>query len=125
LKFTRDSTSAVTIRDVRPGRIRVGTETYTEDIRISSEDVAAQSLPADLGELREEHLMDVLAGGPEMLILGTGWTPALPPRDLVFSLARRGIGLETMDTPAACRTFNILVGEGRRPVALLKIGAAS
>jgi uncharacterized protein len=39
----------------------------------------------------------------------------------MFALARRGIGLETMDTPAACRTFNILVNEGRRPTAILKI----
>jgi uncharacterized protein len=54
-----------------------------------------------------------------MLILGTGWRQCLPPRDLMFGLARRGIGLEMMDTPAACRTFNILIAEGRRPAAIL------
>jgi uncharacterized protein len=36
-------------------------------------------------------------------------------------MARRGVGIEVMDTPAACRTFNILVAEGRRPAAIIKV----
>ena len=56
---------------------------------------------------------------PDVIIVGTGWTQVLPPRELVFALAKAGVGLEVMDTPAACRTFNILVAEDRRPGALL------
>ena len=54
-------------------------------------------------------------------MIGAGWSPALPPRELTFAMARLGIGFEVMDTPAACRTFNILVAEGRRPAAVLVI----
>ena len=66
-----------------------------------------------------EHLEPLLESKPEIVVLGTGWTPVLPQRDLMFAMARRGIGFEVMDTSAACRTFNVLVSEGRRPAALL------
>ena len=56
---------------------------------------------------------------PELILLGTGNQQLLPDRDLMFAMARRGIGLEVMDTPAAARTFNVLVGEGRSVAAVL------
>ena len=56
---------------------------------------------------------------PELIVLGTGNQQLLPDRDLMFAMARRGIGLEVMDTPAAARTFNVLVGEGRSVAAVL------
>ena len=59
---------------------------------------------------------------PEVVVLGTGPTHEIPPRDLVFAFARRGVGLEVMDTGAAARTFNVLVGEGRRVAAVLYLG---
>jgi uncharacterized protein len=46
-------------------------------------------------------------------------TNVFPPRELVFALARRGIGLEFMDTPAAARTYNVLASEGRQVAAVL------
>ncbi len=52
-------------------------------------------------------------------MLGTGNTVVFPPRELVIAMARSGIGLESMDTPAAARTFNVLAGEGRRVAAVL------
>jgi uncharacterized protein len=75
----------------------------------------------EIDKLGEEHLRALLETDPEMIIVGSGWSAAFAPRDLVFALARRGIGLEFMDTPAACRTFNILVNEGRRPAAVIKV----
>jgi uncharacterized protein len=62
---------------------------------------------------------------PELIILGTGPTNVFPPRELVFALARRGIGLECMDTAAAARTFNVLSGEGRSVAAVLYNGQDS
>jgi len=56
---------------------------------------------------------------PELILLGTGNKQLLPDRDLMFAMARRGIGFEVMDTPAAARTFNVLVGEGRSVAAVL------
>ncbi len=70
-------------------------------------------------ELTEEDFKPLIASAPELILLGTGSRPIIPPRELVFSLARQGIGLEAMDTAAACRTFNILISEGRRVAAVM------
>ena len=57
-----------------------------------------------------------------MVLLGTGTKSVFPPRELTFSFARKGIGLEVMDTAAAARTFNVLANEGRRVAAVLYVG---
>lgn len=55
----------------------------------------------------------------EILIIGCGPTFALAPLTLREVLKSKGIGVETMDTGAACRTYNVLAGEGRRVAAAL------
>lgn len=56
---------------------------------------------------------------PEIVLLGTGRRLRFPPPTLLRSLSRAGIGHEVMDTAAACRTYNVLMGESRRVLALL------
>ena len=55
----------------------------------------------------------------EVLLIGTGPRLRFPPPKLLQPLFQAGIGVEIMDTPAACRTYNILMGEGRKVVAAL------
>ena len=59
---------------------------------------------------------------PDLVILGTGNQQRFPPPKLYQSLVFAGIGLEIMTTPAACRTYNILVSEGRMVAAALILG---
>lgn len=56
---------------------------------------------------------------PEVVIIGTGSRHVFPPPGLLAPLTRAGIGVEVMSTSAACRTYNVLNGEGRKVVALL------
>ncbi|MGE0357984.1 MAG: Mth938-like domain-containing protein [Burkholderiales bacterium] len=56
---------------------------------------------------------------PEVLLLGSGAAFRRPDPDAIAPLHRAGLGVEVMDTRAACRTYNILLGEGRRVVAAL------
>lgn len=121
LNFTRDQITAVTIRHVEPGAIRIGNETISRNVALTVDGIFEGGPADNIEKLTEVDLEPLLAGEPEMIILGTGLTASFPPRELMFALARRGIGLEVMDTAAACRTFNILIGEGRSPLALLKI----
>jgi uncharacterized protein len=58
---------------------------------------------------------------PEIVILGTGATQRFPPPQLARALAASGAGVEFMDSKAACRTYNILVAEGRKVVAAILI----
>jgi uncharacterized protein len=56
---------------------------------------------------------------PEIILIGTGEGASLPDVELMSAIAERGIGLEFMTTPAACRTYNVLVHEQRRVVVAL------
>jgi uncharacterized protein len=56
---------------------------------------------------------------PEIIVLGTGTTQRFAAPAVLRPLIEAGIGLETMNTPAACRTYNILMGEGRRVLAAM------
>ena len=122
MKFSRESGSAITIRQVERGRIRVGEETITEPVVLFRETVRRGVVAGDFSQLTIDNIADLVAESPEIIIVGAGWQPGLPPRELVFALARKGIGFELMDTPAACRTFNILVSEGRDAALVLSPG---
>ena len=62
---------------------------------------------------------------PELIVVGTGSTQIMPDRELMFAMARKGVGLEVMDTPAAARTYNVLIGEGRSVAAVLYVARTS
>jgi uncharacterized protein len=59
---------------------------------------------------------------PEVVVLGTGAAQRFPPPELARALAATGVGVEVMDTRAACRTYNILASEGRKVAAAVLIG---
>jgi uncharacterized protein len=69
--------------------------------------------------LGADHLAAIVALQPELVLIGTGRTFAFPEPRLLAPLHAARIGVEVMDTPAACRTYNILLGEGRGVVAAL------
>jgi len=58
---------------------------------------------------------------PDIVVLGTGASLRFPHPRLTRALLEQRIGLEVMDTAAACRTFNILAAEGRRVAAALML----
>ena len=119
MKIARDNLTSYSIRKVERGLIVIGDRQYAGNLGLLPDRLIENWPDRPLAELDMADLQKILDHAPEMVLAGTGWSNVLPPRELVFALARRGIGLEVMDTPAACRTFNILVGEGRRPAALL------
>lgn len=75
--------------------------------------------PATPAELTEAHFEALLALRPELVIFGSGARLQFVRPALMRSLMSARIGVETMDTPAACRTYNVLLGEGRSVVAAL------
>jgi len=71
--------------------------------------------------LTAEHFALLAATQPELVIFGSGSRLRFPPPAFLRGLMERRIGIETMDTLAACRTYNILAGEGRQVIAALLI----
>ena len=67
--------------------------------------------------LTRAHFDALLALSPELVIFGTGDTLRFPSRELTRPIAAASVGFEVMDTKAACRTYNILMAEGRQVVA--------
>jgi len=85
-------------------------------------DDVAQAWPAsDLAALTPGDFAQVMASraAVEFVLLGTGLTQGLPPREVRDALKAAGIGLEFMSTEAAARTYNIVASEGRRVAAAL------
>lgn len=74
---------------------------------------------ASLEDLTEEHFAELAALAPELVIFGSGARLRFPRPVLTRPLMAARIGLETMDTAAACRTYNVLLAEGRSVVAAL------
>lgn len=76
---------------------------------------------AHVEEVCAEHFEQVARLEPEVVLFGSGARLRFAKTEALRPLIDRGIGVETMDTGAACRTYNILVSEGRSVVAALLI----
>lgn len=121
MKFSQDPQSNVTIRKLERGEITVGKDTFRSNVIIDSDRVITTWPFKDIASATYADIQPHLSGDTEVVLLGTGWSSLAPPRELVYAIARKGIGFESMDTPAACRTFNILLGEMRNVTAFLQI----
>jgi len=99
---------SVTVIDKRLTRsVAVGAAGIIENFPVSSVD-----------RFDADAIDRILQLQPEVVLLGTGARAVFPPQAVLAQFLKRGIGLETMDNAAAARTFNVLIGEGRRVVAV-------
>lgn len=119
LKFTRELSAKLVIRSVSGTAIRVNDTDYAESILLTPDDQLTIWSDKPIANLTDADFDPVFDTKPEIVLLGTGASNVFPPRELTFAFARKGIGLEVMDTPAAARTFNVLANEGRRVAAVL------
>ena len=119
MKFTKESAAGVNrISGWDAGSLRINEQVFSGPVIVAADAIREVTLGAP-DALDEPTLADALAMSPEVLLLGTGERQRWPTPRLVAALAKRGIGLEVMDTLAAARTYNVLVGEERRVVAVL------
>jgi uncharacterized protein len=107
------------ITHVGPDGIQVGQHRITRSAIVSATALIPDWPVNAIQALDWEALGPALRLDPEILILGTGARTVFPDPGLYAELASHGIGLEAMDTAAACRTYNVLVHEDRPVVAAL------
>ena len=120
MKLTLDSSSRVNlVRSYSQAEIRIGEQVVRTSCILTANAVVTDWPPESLDQLTEAHLERIFELEPEIVLIGTGATQRFAPAPLRAAFATRGIGLETMDLGAACRTFNILVQEDRRVAAVL------
>lgn len=119
MKFTRETPAAMMIRSVSAAGIQIGDEVYDHPIAITATALLEDWPDKKIGDLIDSDFSALLDTNPEVIVLGTGSSNVFPPRELVFAMARRGVGFEIMNTRAAANTFNVLAGEGRQVTAVL------
>jgi uncharacterized protein len=108
-----------TITAYGPGFIEVNAQRIEHALLLMPEQPIAPWAPARFEDLMASHFEAVLAAEPEVVLLGTGVRQRFAHPRLTAALTARRIGVESMDTGAACRTYNILMTEGRKVMAAL------
>jgi len=122
MRFAQDSTSGINvIRAYGNGELRVNENVYRGAVILSAATVSSDANIQNLDDLLALGLSRTLALEPELVLLGTGPRQIFPAPSIGAQFLRAGIGFEVMDTGAACRTFNVLVGEQRRVAAMLLV----
>ena len=121
MKFQADATSGNAVTGYGAGWVSVNGQRFEHSLVIGHTVLTAWECP-DFAALKAGHLEQLAALDPELVIFGSGPILRFPAPALLQSLYAQRIGVETMDTQAACRTYNFLVGEGRRAIAALLIG---
>ena len=119
MKFQPDARHAQSITAHGPGWITVGTERIAHSVVVGAGGERIAWNCARFDDLTAAHFAQLAALDAEVVIFGSGTRLRFPPPAWLAPLMARRIGLETMDTAAACRTYNFLVDEGRRVFAAL------
>lgn len=116
--ISREESDNNLIRAWEPGRIRIGEAWMTGNLIVTA-NVIVSDWTVSAGRITPEDLRPALDTEPELVIVGAGTRATTPDVELMSELAALGVGLEYMQTPAACRTYNVLIHEGRRVAAAL------
>ncbi len=119
LKITREMPGTLQVRKISSEGVLIGEDIHSGIVAVTGEGVLADWPQTPLAEINAGHFDAIFELEPELVILGTGSENVFPPRELMFAFARKGVGLEVMDSAAAARTFNVLAGEGRPVAAVL------
>ena len=123
MKLQPDQSDAQTISAHGPGWVGVGSEKITHSVILGSRGQRIE-WAAHFEDLTVEHFVTLAEMGVEVVIFGSGPRIRFPKPAWLAPLAQKRIGLETMDTAAACRTYNILAQEGREVAVALLLDAA-
>ncbi len=119
MKLQPDIISVQSISGYGPGWIGVGGEKITRSVIIGSGGERLTWGCNCFEELGTEHFAQLADMNAELVIFGSGKRIRFPQAAWIKPLIDKQTGIETMDTEAACRTYNILAAEGRRVVAAL------
>jgi uncharacterized protein len=119
MKLLPDPTQASSVTGYGPDWVAINGEKFTSSLVISTVAAPFAWECSGFDDLQNRHFERLAEMDVELVIFGSGPRIRFPQPALLQALYARGIGVETMDTGAACRTYNFLAGEGRKVVAAL------
>ncbi len=120
MKFSlSDDSNSYIIRAYDHGELVINDHRHHNSVIVMPSKIIDDWAPQTFDDLREDHFLTIRDLEPQLVVLGTGDQQQFPSTSLYAVLLNQGVGVEVMSTPAACRTYNILVSEGRRVAAAL------
>jgi uncharacterized protein len=120
LKLQSDPHSgANTITGYGDGYVEINKTPYAHAVVLSSDGAISEWSAQSFDDLEAHHFSQLIDLKPELILIGTGKRQRFPKPELLKALISAKIGFEIMDSQAACRTYNILVGEGRQVLLAL------
>jgi len=118
MKFTEDYATGINVvRSYDSSGIVINTTSYSQSLIVSSNSLIENWPLQQISGLNTDTLSLLLELEPEVIVIGTGNRLEFPTPQAYSSIINQGIGIEFMDSGAACRTYNILISENRRVVA--------
>ena len=123
MKFQREATSDFAITGYTASAISVAGVEYGHSLRVAHASAAAPWAVTTFSEITAATVAEGAGVAAEIVLIGTGKKLRFPPPAALGPLRDARIGFEVMDTAAACRTYNVLLGEGRQVAALLLVEA--
>ena len=123
MKLQPDRMDTLAVTGYGPGWIAVNGERHHGSLLITSTGLLQPWRPTSFDDLGPSDFARLTELGVELALFGSGSRLRFVPVAWLAPLMAARLGMETMDTPAACRTYNILASEGR-PVAALLLGAS-
>ncbi len=110
---------ANTITGYGDGYVEINKTPYAHAVVLSSDGAISEWSAQSFDDLEADHFSQLIDLKPELILIGTGKRQRFPKPELLKALISAKIGFEIMDSQAACRTYNILVGEGRQVLLAL------
>lgn len=120
MKFTlANNSDNYTIHSYAAGEVLINEQRYSSSVIVTPNQIIDDWPPQEFADLTAEHFATLTGLNPQIVILGTGPDLQFPDTALYANLVNQGVGVEVMATSAACRTYNLLVAEGRNVAAAL------
>lgn len=98
-------------------KIQINSIIYEHSLIVSREEIITDTAIKNILDMNDEYLNLLLQFDPEIIIIGHENTGKFPPLSIISNLSQHRIGIECMSIGAACRTYNVLLGENRKVVA--------
>ena len=118
MKFSEDyTTGSHVIRAYTENSVDINNRSLHSSLIVGAQLLIENWEITDIEQMREAHWQQLLEHKPEIILLGTGKSIKFLPPSAYQLAIEQGVGVEFMDSPAACRTYNILISEGRSVVA--------
>ena len=122
MKFSLDRPAGTyLIGSYAPGEVRIGERSLRQSLIVTAASLVEDWRPRTMDDLQPIDLEPILALRPAVLLFGSGPRQQFPERAVLASLYAARVGFEIMDSGAACRTYNVLVAEGREVAAALML----